>query len=299
MARKGMIHTCDYNWAEVEQGAFAVFDLSEQLTTTLQQMVRQGQIFKCVGIDIAVLPNSTGVDYVEAGVAGVISYLSPTKGRCDAWRRAFFATQKWRKIQGVSPNYQYDFRLGFDAGPEIAGKLDFGEPIVNQAWLEYYADDSSEGSTQGLYLLNSYASESQQSIFDVWNLGIDYKDGLDTPTFGQGWTPYSPYESTDDKIEMDFVKNEKTLLVTNPKGPAYAQLNTNDIAFSVSFTQDDDKGTSTLPYQFRPVSNEYIPIMCGLVGMQVSDTVQESDNQTLKITFYISGWKPILQRRRK
>lgn len=298
---KGMIHTVSYNWSEVEQGKYAVFDLSVQLTQKLQHMVRQGSIFKIVGIDIGVLPDDG--DEGEGGCAGILRYFTPTKGRCDAWRHAFLATQKWRKIQGVPPNYNYDFRLGFDAGTVSGGKVDFGKDIANQAWLEYYADDDSEATFQGLFLVNSAASESNQSIFDVYNLGIEMNDGSAEPTFGQGWTPYSPYESTDEKVEMDFVKNETALLVTNPKGPQYASLSNDYLAWNCSWSADGGSavggGKSTLPFQWRPVSNEYLPSLCGLFEMQVTDTTQAADDQTLIVTFFVAGWKPILRRRRR
>ena len=298
---KGMIHTVSYNWSEVEQGAYGYFDLSKQLTQKLQKMVRQGSIFKIVGIDIAVLPDDGAQG--EGGCAGVLRYFTPTKARCDAWRHAFSAVQKWRKIQGVSPNYNYDFRLGFDAAPFAAGKMDFGGEVSNQAWLEYYADDGTEATYQGLFLLNSASANSQQSIFDVYNLGIELADGASDPSFGQGWTPYSPYQSADEKVDMDFVKNEEALLVTNPAGPQYASLVPDYIGFQVSWSADGGSdiggGKSTLPFQWRPVSNEYLPMMCGLSEVQITDTVQEDNDQTLIFTFYVAGWSPILRRRGK
>lgn len=301
MARKGMIHTLSYNWGNVDQGEYGYFDLSKQLTQKLQKMVRQGSIFKIVGIDIAVLPDDGAEG--EGGVAGVLRYFTPTKGRCDAWRHAFLATQKWRKIQGVSGNYNYDFRLGFDAAPFASGKMQFGGPVSNQAWLEYYADDDTEATYQGLFLLNSASANSQQSIFDVYNLGLEMNDGATSPSFGQGWTPYSPFQSVDEKVDMDFVKNEEALLVTNPNGPQYASLTPEYIGFQVSWSADGGidigGGKSTLPFQWRPVSNEYLPMLCGLSEIQITDTVQESANQTLIITFYVSGWSPILRRRRR
>lgn len=299
MAHKGMVHTLSYNWDAAEQGQYGNFDFSERLTETFQQMVRQGNIFKLVGIDIAVLPDSTATDQIEAGAAGVLTFCTPTLGRCQAWRSAFYATQKWRKIQGVPHNYNYDFRLGFDAAAEAQSKDYFGFPTSNQAWLEYYADDDSEATYQGLYLLNSQAANSQQSVFDVHNLGIDINDGEENPSFGQGWTPYSPYESADEKVDMDFVKNERPILVLNPAGKAkYAQTRPEQIAWSCSWTQDDDKGTSTPPYQWRPVANEYLPVMCGLMQAYITDTVQEGSNQTLIFSFYIAGWTPLVRRKR-
>lgn len=302
MTVKGMVHTCSYDWSGVSQGSFGLFDFSRTLTETLQQMVRQGNIFKLVGLDIAVLPDDG--DEGEGGVAGVMRFFQPTLGRCQAWRSAFFATQKWRKIQGVPHNYNYDFRLGFDSAPEAAEKGEFGYPTPNQAWLEYYASDDSEESPQGLYLINSAAANSNQSIFDVHNLGIDINDGEENPSFGQGWTPYSPYQSTDEKIDMDFVKHETPLLVMNPAGKAkYAQVRPEEIGFQVSWSADGGSaiggGKSTAAFQWRPVANEYLPVMCGLMEAQITDTVQTDADQTLILTFYISGWKPLVRSRRR
>jgi len=301
MARKGMIHTISYNWNAVEQGSYGIFDFSQYLTETLQQMVRQGSIFKLVGMDISCLPDDGSEG--EGGCAGVLRFFQPTLGRCQAWRSAFYAVQKWRKAQGVPYNYNYDFRLGFDSAAEADSKDAFGYPTPNQAWLEYYADDASSESPQGLYLVNSKAASSNQSIFDVHNLGIDINDGEEAPSFGQGWTPYSPYNSTDEKIDMDFVKHETASLVLNPAGKAkYAQIRSETIGFNVSWTMDGGStisgGKNTPVFQWRPVAAEYLPVMCGLMEAQITDTVQEDDNQTLLLTFYVAGWTPLVRRKK-
>lgn len=259
-------------------------------------MVRQGSIFKVVGWDISMSVEEGAIFDPQSNATGSVSWISPSKGRCDAWRHAFYATQKWRKAQGVPPNYNYDFRLGFDAASEREDT--FGDsPTANQAWLEYYSDDDEESSYQGLFLMNSAAAESQQSIFDVYNLGIEHRDGTDVPTFGSGWQPYNPFESGEDRHEMDFVKNEQSLLVTNPRGPQYASLTRDFVGFQVSYTMDDDKGTTTVPYQYRPVAREYVPVMCGLLQVSVLDTMQQQGDVNLELSFYVAGWTSLLKRR--
>lgn len=298
---KGMLHTLSYTFDGAGQGGMhGLMDISADLTRRLQRMVRQGSIFKLVGIDISAStdePIVPGTD-VQTACAGVLKFYTPTKGRCDAWRNAFFAVQKWRKIQGCPPNYNYDFRVGFDANTEIQGFEVWGDyPTPNQAFIEHYANDMEESSAQGLFLTNSYATDSYQSLFDVWNMGIEMQDGSAAPRFGMGWQPYAPDPSN--KFDVDFVKNESALLVTNPKGPQYASLEKTEIGFTVGFSEDADVVSITSPWQWRPVANEYVPVLCGLIELMTLDSLENQQDCDLHITLYISGWKSILPRRKK
>lgn len=297
---KGMIHTISWDASRIEQGKHMALDFSRKLTENLQQMVRQGSIFKLVGLDINVLTDRTLTDLPEGSVSGQILYYQPTLGRCQAWRSAFFAAAKARKLQGIPYNYNYDFRLGFDAGSAGDGRIDFGDyPIANQAWLEYYEDDGTEAAFQGLFLTNTQAQDSQQSIFDVHNLGIQFVPAS-TAKFGGGWSPYNPVDSDSylTASKRDYVKNEAALLTTDPRGKVkYAQTRMEKIGFQVSYSQDDDKGNTSGVFQWRPVANEYLPVMCGLMEVVFTDTMQEDDKQSITVSAYIAGWKPILRRK--
>ena len=304
----GMLHTVHLSMDNPRQDRFGLVDMSAQLTRKLQKMVRQGAIFKLVGIDGNLRVNLDDVTtFPQSSYAGLFFYISPTKGRCDAWRHAFKSVQKWRSLQGVAPNYNYDFRVGLDAKQEIEFTLQFGDsPISNQAWLERTEDVAN--SEQGLFLKNSYAADSYQSIFDVWNMGIEMNDGGSDPTFGQGWTPYIEDPTGTRNVPMDFVKNEQADLVTNPRGPSYASLEWDTIPWQLSFSKFDDTAGLMQPanvsatYQWRPVANEYVPVMCGLMMCGITAVSEggatDSDGK-LDFTFHIKGWNPIIKRRRK
>ncbi len=297
---KGLLHTLAYQLGDsttpVANNAKYLLDTSADLTRKLQKMVRQGQIFKVVGFDISLENNLGGSDDVLGSCSGSINYISPTKARCDAWRHAFKATQKWRKIQGISPNYNYDFRVGLEEGITYAntkfGSATYND-IANQAWLE----TNGTGNALGLNLLST-TTDSQQSLFDVWNLGIEMSDATAVPTFGAGWNPYLP-DSGLNTTDMDFVINEASLLVTNPNGPQYASLEKSKIPFSCAYGQSATaKGATN--FEWRPVTGEYIPVMNGLFEVHCKDVSQTSETDTVELLLnvHIAGWYPILKRRK-
>lgn len=325
-----LLHTITYRAGNSTQplnnNDFHLMDFSRDLTTKMQKMVRQGQIFKLCGIDVSL---ETNPDDEGGSVSGQFRFFAPTKGRCDAWRHAFGAVQRWRKIQGISPNYNYDFRVGYNLAWDYeTWGGDAYNTIANQAWLETESDGAGGATPLGLYLIDTATADSKQSIFDVYNLGIEMNDAAAVPTFGQGWHPYMPIDGTNAE-EMDFVKHETALLVTNPNGPQYAQVGQEEIIpFSVSYTPNNvvteeistertlyvpTPGTGyttqvTNPlgeatnFKWRPISGEYVPVMCGLmVGhyKDVSQTVAGENNCELRINVHLKGWYPIIKRRRK
>lgn len=287
---KGLLHTIKYQLGDssypIADNDHYLLDLTRELTEKLQKMVRQGSIVKVVGFDLAV---ENQPDSASGAISGRIKYYSPTKARCDAWREAFKATQKWKKIQGISPNYNYDFRVGLDAGQSYAGAgTAHYQNIANNAWLEL----DSGSVPQALALVDSSTVDSKQSLFDVWNLGIEKDDGAAAPTFGEGWHPYMPVSdvAADD---MDFVMNETAILVTNPNGPQYASLEYDEIPFSCAF------GTSITNFKWRPVTGEYIPVMCGLLDVHCADVVKTGEaGPELTLNVHVAGWYPILKRRK-
>ncbi len=90
----GQIHTVKDNSSITlgDQGLNGTrrIDLSGLLSAKLQRLVRQGNYFKLVGIDISVTPNVTG-PADGASISGYFRYYTPTKGRCAAFRHAFKA----------------------------------------------------------------------------------------------------------------------------------------------------------------------------------------------------------------
>ena len=112
----GQIHTINktFNFPAAAEGTtpftLADIDAPGELTEQLQRMVRAGNYFKTVGIDI-----SLGIDHdlnQASSCRGFIRYYAPTKGRCEAFRGAFKAMADAMKMQGISmrDNHMYDFK---------------------------------------------------------------------------------------------------------------------------------------------------------------------------------------------
>ncbi len=86
----GMIHTVNQLMTPDGQDQIWTLDLSTLLSRQLQQQVRQGNYFKCVGIDMSLQGLDQDGDTTGGGqVSGTIRYWAPTKGRCAAYRSAF------------------------------------------------------------------------------------------------------------------------------------------------------------------------------------------------------------------
>jgi len=282
MARKGLLHSVTYDLTDMDDGNVFSLDTTAELTKKLQQMVRQGSILKLVGVDISA--QQTGSPDPPGGrVTGQLLYMSPTKGRCDAWRKAFSAVQKARRLQGVAPNYQYDFRLGYDANQSYAAGGN--NPIPNQAFFE----TTAQGASEDLFFKDG-GGGTDQSIFAKWNAGVEVQ--TTTPDFAAGWVPYMTTSS-----DLDYVSNEARLLSTNPKGPQAATEVSSVIPFQTSFSSSSTLETST-NFMWRPIAGEYLPVMCGLFNLQVMEASGVEESIDLRVTFHFSGWYPILNKKR-
>ncbi len=130
----GQIHTVNfYNQLDPDTSTslYCNYDVSGELSAQLQRMVRQGNFFKLVGIDMSL----STVGTVGGGqITGFIRYFAPTKGRCAAYRGAFDAMRTAMNLQGINmrDNEMYDFRVGFNG----YGALYDGATITNQATLD-------------------------------------------------------------------------------------------------------------------------------------------------------------------
>lgn len=134
-------------------------DLSGELTRQLHRMVRQGQYYKLVGMDIALAgPASEGFM-----LTGRLEYFAPTRGRCMAYRNAYRSVINLMKDQGI--NYRaddlYDFRVQWSG--VLSGATD-------PQWYGIEDNIATVDATNPLCLVNG--ASTNDNIFKVHNSNV-------------------------------------------------------------------------------------------------------------------------------
>lgn len=273
----GQIHTINKSFtflAGMQQSTpFTLGDVDApaELTDQLQRMVRAGNYFKTVGIDI-----SLGIDHdtnQAASCRGFIRYYAPTKGRCEAFRSAFKAMADAMKMQGISmrDNKMYDFKAPLNT--------DSINAFRNLATLD---------GSNGLALNN--ASNPGAGIFQVHNTSVKpvyegstadlYSEGFDTVLASAG-------------ARTDFVLQESVAYTGNEHT---ASLDYETIPFALAFGDSDD--SSTLSFQFRPDPALYLAVLCGQYQIVIEDLNATSsiglEQLSLDVAVMISGWKSVM-----
>ena len=273
----GQIHTINKTFdflASLETTTpftLADIDAPAELTEQLQRMVRAGNYFKTVGIDI-----SLGLNHdlnQTASCRGYIRYYAPTRGRCEAFRGAFKAMADAMKMQGISmrDNHMYDFKAPIN---------EFKSPSFrNMATLD---------GSNGLALNNT--TNSGAGIFQVHNTSVKptyegstsdlYSEGFDTVLAAGG-------------ARTDFVLGESIPYTGNEN---FASLDYETIPFALAFGDSDE--SSTLSFQWRPDPALYLAVLCGQYQIVIEDlNVQASiglEQLSLEVAVMISGWKSIM-----
>lgn len=253
-----------------DQGsALRRIDLSGLLTTELQRMVRSGNFFKTVGIDISVIPNVLGPPD-GASVSGYIRYYTPTRGRCAAFRHAFKSAADLMESQGIPMrlNAGYDFR------PALTNTSTLQNVMKNQATLD---------GTVGLAL---NAGTPGASVFGVYNKSIK-------PTIGG--TVADLFDEGFDTIiaaggaKTDFVLNEAAIYTGNEN---FADLGYSEIPFAISNTP----GNRTLVFNWRPDPALYVAVLAGQMEVVIEevDLQGAATNAQLSVNVMVSGWKSIM-----
>lgn len=249
--------------------AFRRIDLAGDLCDKLQRMVRMGNYFKLVGIDISAAPSVPGATH-GGTISGYFRYYSPTKGRCAAFRHAFKAQADQMKMQGIPmrENAGYDFRVA------LTNNVALSPVLGNQATMD---------GTNGL-ALNGAAGVS---VFGVYNnsvlptlqtvaAGDLFDEGFDTLLQSGG-------------AKTDFVLNEQSLWDGNED---YADLSYENIPFQIAY---DGDGTTTSTFEWRPDPALYVAVMTGNLELVVTDcTTNGTPSLDLELAFYVSGWKSIM-----
>lgn len=273
----GMIHTVNFDVGLIDSTAsgthHATLDIAGALSSQLQKMVRQGNFFKCVGVDINIDVSSLPAPGNAGQVSGRLEYYVPTRGRCKAYREAFRAMAKQMSNQGIPmrTNKLYDFRVGLDDAVT-------NNQIGNIATLD---------GTNPLYLKN--VGTPGASVFDVYNSSVEpiytgpvadqFSDGFDT-LLASG------------AAKTDFVLNEELIY----RGNDDLALTVKEwIPFQLSYGSDD----TTATFQFRPDPALYIAVMCGMFDVFIEDAVSVgAPTFDLTIAVHIAGWKSIMSEKR-
>lgn len=268
----GQIHTVNTEFSLIPQSGVTGFsigdvDLPGLLTEQLQRMVRAGNMFKVVGIDMAIELNNTPSSQV---ISGFIRYYAPTRGRCKAFRDAFKSMADVMALQGISmrDNDLYDFKVPINQ--EQAGAF------KNQATLD---------GTNGLCLNNTNAGAS---IFGVHNSGVrPIYNG--TNVFDEGFDTILQNRSTG----TDFVLNDVAPFTGSH---LIASEDYEEIPFQLSISSTADE-QATATFQFRPDPALYLAVLCGQLQIYI-ETSAGGDfptmTNTLRVAVMVSGWKSIM-----
>jgi len=246
--------------------------LSEDLTRQLQHQVRQGNIFKMVGIDLSLTTTGT----LGGGqVSGEIRYYSPTKGRCEAYRGAYRAVRNAMELQGINPsvNKAYDFRIALNNdGPPAPD----GNTIGNQATLDgdeplvmHGAGSSGTGSA---------------SVFDIHNQSVTPLDT--TVNFPAGYNTMGVQASP-----TDFVLGDTVFFAGNDN---FASTDLETIPFMMSWTPDTTDLAIT--FNWRPDPALYLAIMTGELQIFVEELNLDGGAPSVEmhIAVQVAGWSSMM-----
>ncbi len=275
----GQIHTVNkslpFSTAFETATPFVVgdIDVPAELTEQLQRMVRAGNFFKTVGIDMSIDLNSNLGE--SAVISGFIRYYVPTRGRCEAFRGAFKAMADAMNMQGISmrDNHLYDFKA----------------PLNEEKIAEFRNLATLDGAN-GLALNNT--SNAGAGIFQVHNTSVKptyegttadlYSEGFDTVLASGG-------------ARTDFVLQESIAYTGNEH---FASLDYETIPFQLAIsTTADENATAT--FQWRPDPALYQAVLCGQYQVVFTDLQTESGILpptilNLNVAIMVSGWKSIM-----
>jgi hypothetical protein len=270
----GQIHTVNQDYVfNVAAGADTKYllDLPGLLSGQLQTMVRQGQYFKVVGVDMAV--TEFGGSGGGGQISGELRYYAPTRGRCQAYKNAYHAVRKGMELQGVNirGNRNYDFRVPID---KIGDYLN-GSSFFNQATID---------GTNGLSLTG--AASGDDDIFDVYNDNIQPRQTTSVTFDGGFGLPGAPGAAT------DFVLNEGSTFDPSLQHVAATELES--IPFQLTFTPGSD--STVWMMEWRPDPALYLAVMCGMFEVYVDEIDGDGGATDLQVSIavHVAGWKSIM-----
>eukprot|EP01045_Picozoa_sp_COSAG04_P029009 COSAG04_NODE_4655_length_1966_cov_11.003214_3_plen_286_part_00 len=262
----GQIHTVNKGAIPANSTGFSgSINLPGELTEQLSRMVRAGNMFKVVGIDLT-LDNFPGT--TSAGsVSGHLRYYAPTRGRCAAFRSAFKAMADTMKVQGLSMrnNPMYDFTVPLNQENTSHN---------NQATLDGLVGLALNHSTAAASIFAVH-NENTQPVYtgsagDLFNGG--FKTLLQNPGTG-----------------TDFVLNDTVPFEGNHN---FADLDYEEIPFVLSWDPNGNQSVTT--FQWRPDPALYLAIMCGQIDVIIDQTTAPSASLIINASVMVSGWKSIM-----
>lgn len=249
--------------------ALGDIDLPAELSQQLQQMVRQGNFFKVVGIDISI--DLDAVNDRDVYLQGFLRYYAPTRGRCAAYRGAFKAMADQMKNQGISmrDNHLYDFRAP-----------------INEIYASTFRNQATLDGVAGLALNNANATAS---IFGVHNASVQPKSTNPTADiFAEGFSTLLSPAGT------DFVLNDTRLYSGNEM---IANEQYEEIPFQLEMSSVHNNSV-TATFQWRPDPALYLAVMCGQFQVYLEDYRVDPQVITqlpqLNVAVMVSGWRSIM-----
>ena len=276
----GQIHTVNQTKAvPVATGADTKYlvDLAGELSSQLQTMVRQGNYFKVVGIDMTIEDQNVATS--GGSISGELRYYAPTRGRCEAYKNAYHAVRRGMELQGINirGNRNYDFRVPITP---IGDYID-GADFLNQATID---------GTNGLSL-NGDGGQNNDDIFEVYNNNIQPAQTA-TVAFDPGFGLPGGASPT----PVDFVLNQGEIFDGSLMRQAQKQVES--IPFQIQYTPTAATGDTSAMwvFQWRPDPALYLAVMCGLFEVYIEEIDGDNDPGILNIhmAIHVSGWKSIM-----
>lgn len=270
----GMIHNVRLGMSLAHnESATYNHDLAGQLTEQLQRMIRQGQYFKIVGIDIGLAP-TLSTTAVSGTVTGNLKYYAPTKGRCAAYRAAFKAMAEAMKVQGITMrnNKFYDFRVPYRDTSVYANST----PFANGATFDGVTELAMNATApNGVFQVHNSGVEPQTAGADV-----DFSEGFGT--FGNAGNDFVLNEGQQGYLGNDMIADDEF----------------EEIPFQVKLDMSQNQNLGgTLTWQWRPDPALYLAVLAGQFEVEIVETRVEgggTDELTLTCAYSVSGWKSIM-----
>ena len=294
----GQIHTVNYTLehANHTDPQRWLIDCAGELTSQLNHMVRVGNAFKIVGIDMVITSDSPEVGL---SVLGECRYYAPTRGRVLAFRDAYQAVRRAMTLKGINPtsNINYDFRptltppSNYDNGALFKNNASIQFSYSQEAWVPLCIDDNP----------------GYQTIFDIWNAQQEPRQGLQgDPIFSTGYDIQLGGEmfrttgvstGTDIVVNPDYVLNEGMYLQTATN---FASDEFEFIPFAL--TNSNDGETADVQLNWRPDPALYLSVLFGQFDVVVGEaTASGAGNPIYDIdmAIHIAGWKSIMSDKKR
>lgn len=267
-------------------------DLTRTLSEYYGHLVRQGSVVMVRGVDVRVYnPNSASQDNMVTA-SGKLCWYAPTGPRKEAWKNAFSAVQRLRRLAGLREE-GYDFRVGLGPDVLLDGHEDWPE-VAQQAWVRSESDE--------LYLGYNSASD-QNSIFAVYNAQLNpTPEPVDPSINGFGFPFDTPWAigtgdmdfkegSQDTGFFVEGMASDMMDCVPFSVAHAGAWGNTGVLPSSSSFAGVTN--AEHIDFHGHPV-----PVLCGLMGLEIDTTVPDDATTNpqdfgIEVVIDIEAWSGI------